>query len=102
QFKKITKSTHNIYSCGKNQIRYNIYSDIWFDDLYKFWNILPNKTLYLNPPNITDLNLCLSYIIGLIDGDGSICICNFTQTHNGKKYTYPKIKFMLCGTFSLI
>lgn len=56
------------YFESKVQIRANY----WDKDLLKHWNITPCKSLTLKPPNITNLNLCLSYIVGYIDGDGSI------------------------------
>lgn len=43
------------------------------NDLSKHWNITPRKTFTLQPPNISDENLVKSYIIGAIDGDGTIC-----------------------------
>lgn len=40
--------------------------------LEKYFNITPRKTYRLGPINITDKNLCLSFIVGTIDGDGYI------------------------------
>ncbi len=103
QFKEQTKSTNNIHFLKtKEHARLGIRATEWFDDLGKYWNITPNKTHTLQPPNLTNLEHQLAYIIGLIDGDGSICICNFNQKHKGKTYTYPRIKFMACGTLPLM
>lgn len=44
----------------------------WADNLKKYWNIVPRKTRILEPPLITDIQQQLAYIIGYIDGDGSI------------------------------
>ena len=41
-------------------------------DLKFNFNITDNKSLTLIPPNITDIDLIHSFIIGYIDGDGSI------------------------------
>ncbi|WP_417533665.1 hypothetical protein [Marinobacterium stanieri] len=52
----------------------------WINGLNIFWNLKPNKTFTLQPPNeemLTDEQL-LAYQVGLIDGDGHICIKNGT------------------------
>lgn len=49
-----------------------VYSKQWKEDLNKNYNITPKKTLTLQPPNITDKYLIDAFIIGYIDGDGSI------------------------------
>lgn len=56
-------------------------------DLNKWYNITPNKTFTLQPPNITDINLIKAYIIGYFDGDGSLFIRN-------NKYCSPGIKIV--------
>ena len=52
----------------------NICSEEIMQDLKKWFNIVPAKSLILKEPNIdwNDKALIDSYIIGLIDGDGSI------------------------------
>lgn len=45
-------------------------------DLYKNFNIIPRKSLILEPPNLIDKEQILSYIIGYIDGDGTIYYIN--------------------------
>jgi hypothetical protein len=42
------------------------------NDLYYFYNITPRKSLTLEPPNIKDPYLQDCFIIGYLDGDGSI------------------------------
>lgn len=42
------------------------------NDLKHHFNITPAKSYTLQPPNLIELKLIDSYIIGLIDGDGSI------------------------------
>lgn len=41
------------------------------EDLKEHYNIVPNKSLNLQPPNL-DADFVLPFIIGYIDGDGSI------------------------------
>lgn len=42
------------------------------DDLAKYYNIIPRKSLILQPPNIKNKELIDAFIVGYIDGDGSI------------------------------
>lgn len=51
-------------------------SSIWKNDLETLYGIIPNKTKRLPPPNLNDDYLKWCYLIGLIDGDGSICSCS--------------------------
>ncbi len=51
------------------------------DDLNKYWNITPRKSLTLQPPNING-DLSLSYIVGYIDADG--CIGLYNKKYAGK------------------
>lgn len=44
----------------------------WIKDLEKYYNIVPNKTLRLGPPNLNNEYLNFCYLIGYIDGDGTI------------------------------
>lgn len=46
----------------------------WKVDLLRNFNITENKTLTLQPPNIDNNDMIISYICGYIDGDG--CISN--------------------------
>lgn len=50
------------------------------DDLNKNFNITPRKSLTLQPPNLIDREHILSYIIGIIDGDGCLY---FDKKRNG-------------------
>lgn len=45
----------------------------WGQDLENIFNILPNKTFRLSPPKLPHY-LLMSWLIGYIDGDGSISI----------------------------
>lgn len=44
----------------------------WISDLQKYYNIVPNKTSRLGPPDLIDEHLKFCYLIGYIDGDGSV------------------------------
>lgn len=44
------------------------------NDLEKNFNVVKNKTLILRPPDLMDSELIKAFIIGYIDGDGSIGI----------------------------
>ncbi len=46
----------------------------WYKDLKELFNITPRKSLTLIPPNISNKYLNYSYLLGLLDGDGSILI----------------------------
>ncbi len=59
----------------------------WMADLQKHWNITPNKSLTLTAPNILHLDLSLAYIVGLINGDGSIGL----QKTPNKNYLYIRV-----------
>ena len=45
----------------------------WYPDLKEKFNITPQKTFTLQPPNLNNKYLELAYLIGLIDGDGLVC-----------------------------
>lgn len=74
---KIKKTTLNKKIFTQYQI--DIYSRHIVKDLYNNFNITPNKTFSLIPPNIQKTEHKISYIIGLIDGDG--CISKKTNTN---------------------
>lgn len=95
-FKKTTRFTGKI-TYRDNTVKIKIHNcRPWISDLYQYWNITHNKSLTLQPPNITDLNLCLEYIIGYIDGDGSIGL-----TSSGKS-GYKYLGFGISGTKDLL
>lgn len=59
-------------SNGFNSCSLTIASTQICEDLKVNYNIVPRKTFLLSPPNITQEDLIDSYIVGYIDGDGSI------------------------------
>lgn len=65
------------------------------DDLKKHWNITERKSLTLQPPNLIKLEHKLAYIIGYIDGDGSIGI-------NITKYNKNILSLRILGTKELL
>jgi len=74
----------------KDQIILNIYSvKTAVKHLEENYNITPNKTLTLTPPNITDLRAKIAYTVGYIDGDGSIYTSSGVV--KGKRYYYNKL-----------
>lgn len=58
-------------------------------DLEKHWNITPRKTKTLQPPNLENEELIMAYIIGFLDGDGSI----------GKT---QKLHVQICGNLPML
>jgi hypothetical protein len=52
------------------------------DALQRNFNIGPQKSLVLSPPNIKDQNLILAYIVGYIDGDGTVG--HYKATHSDR------------------
>jgi hypothetical protein len=68
-------------------------------DLETHYNIVPNKTLSLKPP--TNLSLVNSYafIIGLIDGDGSVHLNKHTPSKWGAECS---LSISIAGTFEMM
>lgn len=76
--------------CGAKQI---------VEDLRNNYNIIPNKTLILQPPTRLDWTNSYSFIVGLIDGDGSIGL----NKHNPSKWgTNYSLSISLAGTFEML
>jgi hypothetical protein len=100
-FKKIFNSSHPIKikdskSYGKyfKHCSLNIYGGKkWEKDLKNYWNIVPNKTSILSPPENLSEYLKYCYLIGYIDGDG----CIFYQD----KYKRMRFSFTSCSRFVL-
>lgn len=66
----------------------------WHSYLVKNWNIpLEQKTYRLGPPNLKNVALRYAYIVGLIDGDGSIY---YTGTNKST------ICLGFCGTLPIV
>lgn len=74
----------SVYAC---KIKYtscsiNITSPTMCSDLLTNFNITPKKSLTLKEPNINDKMLIDSYILGYIDGDGSIGLYGIKKQKN--------------------
>lgn len=68
----------------------------WQKDLINNWNIGQRKSLTLGPPNIDNTELCLAYIVGIIDGDGSIFLSKVTGQNK------KQLHFSIIGTRELL
>lgn len=58
---------------SQNQSRIIVNSTPLVSDLLTNYNIGPAKSLTMTPPNLTNEDTIKSFIIGYIDGDGTIC-----------------------------
>jgi hypothetical protein len=67
-------------------------------DLKTNFNLTPQKTLTLKPPNVTGDN-ALAFIAGYIDGDGSVLL-GFKQRK--RVSDYPEISISAAGTFEVL
>ncbi len=66
------------------------------NDLEKYFNITPRKSLTLQGPNINNDVLALSFFIGAVDGDGTITISKRKSKRKSGGYNiYPYIS--ICG-----
>lgn len=71
---------------GVGMCAFTIKSEKLCLDLEKYFNIIPKKTLTLQPPNLQEEEHIYAYIIGYIDGDGWISL--------RKKYNTPRLGFV--------
>lgn len=69
------------------------------EDLKVNFNIVPNKTLILEPPSSLSFEHSLSYITGYIDGDGSIYIVDNKPKRGEPRYS---LGVSLAGTFNVL
>lgn len=93
KFKTFTKGTSEIgHQISTNSDYFRVYNCFkYYEDLNKYFNIIPKKSLILQPPNITDINQIKAFIVGYIDGDGCI----------PKKYT-EKAYCLILGTYNML
>ena len=93
QFLKDTESTNPILNCtNQNQSRLMLVSSPWVSDLAEVFNIKSRKSCTYTFPDLNNEDLIKAFIVGYIDGNGSIC---FIGT---KKY----LKLSLSGTSELL
>jgi DNA-binding Lrp family transcriptional regulator len=88
---KIYKSHH---TKGHNSFTVVISSVKLKQDLKNNFNIIEKKSLILTPPKFIDNECKLSFIVGLIDGDGTIGFYN-------KKKDKKTSLISLCGTYDM-
>lgn len=58
----------------------------WCEKLKTIWNIIEKKTDRLIPPNLIELNHCLAFMQGSINGDGSLNCYNYDYPVKGKHF----------------
>jgi hypothetical protein len=63
----------------------------WIIDLKNNFNVVPQKTERLPPPNLTDKSLILAYILGYTDGDGSV----FANKISGLSISYTSCSTLI-------
>lgn len=51
-------------------------SEIYAKKLANHFGIIPRKANHLNPPNLLSDDMKIAYLLGLLDGDGCVHICN--------------------------
>jgi hypothetical protein len=61
-------------SNGFDVCSFTVFSEKMCSDLKNMFNIVPKKSLILQEPNIKNFEFIDSFILGYIDGDGSICL----------------------------
>ena len=86
KFCTYTDATNSIRLGNKSDVYADFSYPSWVNDLGKNWNVVPNKTDKLLPPNITDEAMKASYIVGYIDGDGC------WDWHTGKHASYLRLQ----------
>ena len=68
----------------------------WFADLKENFSLTPKKSLTLTPPLLHDEELVISFIRGLLDGDGSI------EWVTRNKYGKDFWSVGVCGTYAML
>jgi len=88
---KIYKAKHKK---GYDSFSITITSERWKNALKDNFNIVPKKSLILKHPNLEKIEHQLSFITGLIDGDGTV---NFYKGKTNRKVAI----ISLCGTYDI-
>lgn len=71
-------------------------------DLERIYNIVPKKSLVAIPPNITDPELIKAFIVGYIDGDGSISVTTKKDFRQKNTYIYQITTLSIAGTQEML
>lgn len=69
--RKSPSSDNLVYS-----VHLNIHGEKWLSDLDKNFNIIPNKSARIGPPNYYKEELLFCFLVGYLDGDGCISKIN--------------------------
>lgn len=92
EFKDCIQYTGNIHHYnynGRTYSRIEVFDKELVESLHRIWNITPRKSLSFQFPKIYNESFIRAFIIGYIDGDGSI-----------SKSKYKKVQ--INGTYSLL
>jgi hypothetical protein len=74
QFLQDSESSSKVLNSGsEDRKRITFTAHEWVSDLKTIYNITPRKSLTLEPPNLINEEMIKAFIIGYIDGDGTIC-----------------------------
>jgi hypothetical protein len=87
---------------GSNAVDIQINSSKLLKDLKNNFNIVPRKSLIYEPPTQLSFENAIAFIIGNLDGDGSIKIRQHKQFKYGKEYIYPTMAFQFLGTYNFL
>lgn len=97
---KNQKFGNYIFDCPQTKI--TISSKKLLNDLKNNFNMVARKTLIYEPPiHLTNEN-SLAFLIGNIDGDGSVSIREHKQVQGNNTYIYPTLTLKLLGTKSFL
>jgi len=74
----------------------------WLKVLEEVYNVTPNKSQTLKPPNLTEKEHIQAFMSGYIDGDGSIMKKEKTDNRWKNPYTYIKWEVDVAGTLMML
>lgn len=103
KFSNTIKSEYKITEClskGKHQsVSITVTSEKLCNDLGKNFNIFPQKSLTITPPKIDDKSLLDAFILGLLDGDGTV---SFTKKRLKDGRYSKRLYIGLIGTKEMV
>jgi hypothetical protein len=86
-----------------NCVKINFYgAQQWVKDLDKNFSITKKKSLTLKPPPLYSYKLRLAFVIGYLDGDGSIFHRVRKHHTKAKEYQYPCVSMAFVGTLDIL
>lgn len=86
----IRKELHKTNYGNMNSVKISITSSQIVNDLEKYFNIIPNKSKTLKPPNLHKREFILAFVKGYTDGNGTI-------NHRPKVKGKNKLYWELCS-----